>query len=60
MNKGQIIGILLLGGAIIYMIKNDEKTVSTNQWKHITNKVKGVNETTPLNPEVVTEEKASD
>lgn len=60
MNTKQIIGLIILGGAIMYIMKNDEKTVSTNQWKHITNKVKGVNETTPLNPEVVTEEKALD
>lgn len=60
MNKGQILGIILLAGAVIYMMKNDENKASTNQWKHITNKVKGVNETSPLNPEDITEEKASD
>lgn len=60
MNKGQILGIILLAGAVMYMMKNDENKVSTNQWEHITNKVKGVNELSPLNPEDITEEKASD
>ena len=58
MNKGQILGLILLAGAVIYMMKNDENTITNSHWNHITNKVKGVNETTPLNPEDVTEENA--